>query len=441
MENLENQSSISELKSSKTAKRAKFALLIFFLAALIFKFGFWFGTESVIKETKSAENTEEISYGEITNKEKVPAFLTDDVDFGLLEKVWTAINKKYVDAPIPETQLFYGAVAGSVASLGDPYSVFLEPEISNEFQEELKGRFEGIGAEIAIKKEQLTIVAPLSDSPAEKAGLKAGDKVFKIDDLETIGISLSTAVDKIRGPRGTKVVLSVMRENNGAELLDIEIIRDEINFKSVKWEMKDNNIGYIKISHFNEDTSRIFKQAADDILSSAAGSRPSAIILDMRNNPGGYLDKAIDVASWWVDYDSVVIEQFGENYKDSTLLNDKKRIYNSTLEPKFNGIKTVVLVNRGSASGSEIVAGALQDYGLATLVGEKTFGKGSVQELEEFGNGASIKITVAKWLTPNGRTIDKEGIKPDVEVELTEDDYNNDVDPQMDKALEILNQK
>lgn len=433
---------MQNLTPSIESKKGKFnyKILVIIVAAMIlvassFGVGFQIGLEKGVSNKELvAKDEEAVEYGEVKNKEKIPKFLTENVDFGLLDNVWELINKKYVEAPVPETQLFYGAVAGSVASLGDPYSVFFEPQISSEFQEELKGKFEGIGAEIAIKKERLTIVAPLPDSPAERAGLKAGDKVFKIDDYDTTGISLDEAVKRIRGPKGTKVVLSVWRENKKEETLEIEIIRDEIKFKSVKWEMKEGNIGYIKVSHFNEDTSRVFKQAVDDVLA----RNPRGIILDLRNNPGGYLERAIDMASYWVDQGPIVVEQFGKNYQEEALPIDKRRVYGSTLDPVLKGKKTVILINKGSASGSEIVAGALQDYGLATLVGERTFGKGSVQELEELSNGSSVKITVAKWLTPNGRAIDKEGIAPDIEVELTDEDYNEDRDPQLDKAIELL---
>jgi len=400
-------------------------ILVLVLVVATYGLGFRMGLGS--------ESGEE-DFGTVNNKEDLPDFVTQDVDMDLLFEVWEEINKKYIDAPVSESQLFYGAVAGSVASLGDPYSVFLEPEISREFQEELAGKFEGIGAEIAIKKDRLTIVAPLPDSPALKAGIKAGDKVFTIDSKDTTGISLGEAVNTIRGEKGTKVVLGVMREDNGKEIIDIEIIRDQIKFKSVRWEMKEGDIGYIKVLHFNDDTSKVFDQAARDILR----QNPKGIILDLRNNPGGYLTMAIDMASWWIDEDIVVMKQFGKNYNDAALRIDKKEVYGPTLDAKFKGIKTIVLVNGGSASGSEIVAGALQDYKSATLVGETTFGKGSVQELVEYGNGSSLKVTVAKWLTPLGRVIDGEGIEPDVVVELTDEDFSNDLDPQLDKALELL---
>ncbi|MBU4332105.1 S41 family peptidase [Patescibacteria group bacterium] len=419
-----------------------FIILILFLLTASFGFGIYTGqhwgdlnsnvNQNDKEETALQETEENQQYGELKDKNEIPKYLTKDVNAQLFLEVWDIIHNKYVD-PVEDIKLFYGALAGSVAALGDPYSMFLEPKITSDFTEELQGKFEGIGAEIAIKADRLTIVAPLPDTPAEQAGIKAGDKVYLIDDYDTTGITLEEAVKRIRGPQGTPVVLTVMREDNGDEPLKIEIIRDEIHFKSVRGEMKEEDIGYIKISHFNEDTTASFEEVLDELLDQGA----QTIILDLRNNPGGYLKRAIDIASFWVDDDVIVIEKFGENYPDPLPI-DKKRVHKSTLPAILKGVKTVVLVNLGSASGSEIVAGALQDYGLATIIGKKTFGKGSVQELEELSDGSSVKITIAKWLTPKGRCIADEGIEPDIEVEMTGEDYSNDLDPQLDKAIEII---
>lgn len=433
-----SQSQPQTQKSFLTFKKVSVIIVILVLLTGTFGVGYLIGQDKtaklLINTAKGSEKPGKFNYGNVTGKDLgSPEYLSKDVDFGLFWDVWNIVHNKYVD-PVEDIKLFYGSLAGAVAALGDPYSLFLEPKITESFTEELQGKFEGIGAEIAIKKERLTIVAPLDDSPAQKAGLKAGDKVLMIDDYDTTGISLEEAVKRIRGPKGTAVTLAVMREENGIEPLKIAVTRDEIHFKSVKYEMKAENVGYIKVSHFNEDTTRNFQFAVENILK----NNPRAIILDLRNNAGGYLEKAIDMASFWVDNNVIVIEKFGENYSNGVILIDNKRFYKSTLEPKLKGLKTIVLINKGSASASEIVAGALQDYGLATLVGETSFGKGSVQELEELKNGASVKITIAKWLTPKERMIDKEGIVPDIKVEMTNEDYNNDLDPQLDKALELL---
>jgi carboxyl-terminal processing protease len=361
---------------------------------------------------------------------------SEEVDFDLFWKVWGIIKERYIERPVDEKKLFYGSLSGMVRSLEDPYSVYLEPEIAKKFTQELAGSFEGIGAEIGIKEGRLTIIAPLADSPAEKAGLKAGDKVYFIDDYDTTDIALDHAVSLIRGPKGTKVTLTILRDEL-KEPKKITIVRDIIEIKSVNWEMLNRatacQIAYLKISHFNEDTEADFKKAVLEILK----KDPKGIILDLRNNPGGFLDTAIKIASYWIEEGIVVIEKRGSG--NNTL--PQRKDYFAQGQAFLKDLETVVLINRGSASGSEIVAGALQDHGKAVLVGEKTFGKGSVQELEELADGSAVKITVAYWLTPNGHLIEEKGITPDIEVELTEEDYQADKDPQMEKAIELISSK
>ncbi len=369
----------------------------------------------------------ENNIGQVYNKNTEPSFLSNDLDFDIFWDVWQTIENNYVKQPVNETKLLYGAMAGSVASLGDPHSVFFDPETTQEFTQELKGSFEGIGAEIAIKNDRLTIVAPLPDSPAQKAGLRSGDKVYAIDGEDTTGISLDYAVSKIRGPRGSEVDLTVSR--NGLEdLQDFKITRDKIKIESVKWTMLDNDIVHLELRYFNEDTWNDFNQAVLEIVN----QNPKGIILDLRNNPGGYLDTAVSVASEWIEDGVVVYEQSSTG--DLTAHEAQGRA-------RLQGFPTIVLINKGSASGSEILAGALKDYGLATLVGETSFGKGSVQTLFPLRDGSSLKLTIAEWLTPNKNTIDQVGIDPDIEVPLTEDDFNNDLDPQLDAALGLLNGK
>lgn len=371
------------------------------------------------------EATKEFYGGKILDRERLPPYLLADVDFGLFWQVWDLVKHKYVHQPVQDTKLFYGALAGIVNALGDPYSVFLDPEMAKKFQQELEGAFEGIGAELGIKDNQLTIIAPLPNTPAERAGLKAGDKILAIDGRDTTDMALDLAVSLIRGPKGTEVVLTIWREG-WEKPEEIKIIRDRIELISVKWEMKDQ-IAYLEINHFNEDTSERVNQAINELLV----KNPKGIILDLRNNPGGFLDTAVNVAGEWIENEVVVIEQ---------KQNGEKNIQKSSGLARLQNLKTVVLINEGSASASEIVAGALQDYGKATLVGKKTFGKGSVQNLEPLPDGSAVKITVSEWLTPKGRQIDKKGIVPDIEIDLTEEDYKAGRDPQLDKAMELLMQ-
>ena len=395
-------------------------ILVLFLLFFVFFLGVNIG------DKQAREKMMPLIGGEVVNKDKLPSHLSDNIDFNLFWEVWDAIQKNYVDRPVPETQLFYGALAGQVASLGDPYSVFLDPDTAQKFSQELSSEFEGIGAEIGIKKGILTVISPLPDSPAEHAGLQAGDKIYKIDGKESAYLTLNEAVSLIRGKAGTEVILTVLREGVDEEI-EIKIIRDRIHFNTVKWEMKPNDILYIKISHFNNDTEQLFNEAVRKNFT----KNIRGIILDLRNNPGGFLDTAVNITGKWVRKgETVVIEKFSEK---------NKSYYRSKGRAELSNIPTVILVNKGSASASEILAGALQDYGLATLVGEPTFGKGSVQDLLDLSNGSKIKITVAKWLTPKERVIENTGIAPDVFVELTGEDFNNDKDPQLDKAIEILN--
>jgi len=418
-----NQARLFAIKERKNRFFGKFLkyyfiLLLIFVAFIVGLVSGRQTNKTVIKETEQ---------GSVYNKNARPEFLAKDLNFNLFWDVWDTIEKNYVHQPVGETDLLYGAMAGSVASLGDPHSVFFDPKTTQDFTEELKGSFEGIGAEIAIKKDQLTIVAPLPDSPAEKAGLKPGDKILAINGEDTAAMSLDYAVSKIRGPKGTEVVLTYNRD--GFEKpQEIKIVREKIKIQSVKWQMLDNNIVHLQLRYFNEDTSEAFKKAVLEIVN----KNPKGIILDMRNNPGGFLDTAVDAASEWVENGVVVYE------KSST---GQLKEHKAQGQARLKDFPTVVLINEGSASGSEIVAGALKDHKLATLVGEKTFGKGSVQSLFPLEDGSSIKLTVAEWLTPNENTIDGAGIEPDVKVELTDKDFSEDKDPQLDKAIEILSKK
>jgi len=383
--------------------------LIFFIV-ISFVGGFYFG---VIKTLQRQYGT---TVGKVLSD--APKYITKDfIETDLFWKVWEQLSTNYVDRPINEEDLFYGAVRGMVESVGDPYSIFLDPDETQLFQQELSGSFEGIGIEIGLKMDQLVVIAPLPDTPAAAAGLKAGDRILKINDFDTSNIGLDYAVSLIRGEGGSIVTLMIQSKDED-EARDVEITRDVINVESVRWSVEryqDSTFALVEILYFDDQTYSEFAGTVNDILL----EDPDGIILDLRNNPGGYLDTAIDVTGEFLSKDTVVIEDF---------VNDQQE-YASENSGRLKNMNVAVLVNAGSASASEIVAGALQDHGRAVIIGEQTFGKGSVQDYSQFEDGSSLKMTVAKWLTPNGRSIEEEGITPDIIVELSDEDYNNDRDP------------
>jgi carboxyl-terminal processing protease len=351
------------------------------------------------------------------------------VDFALFWKVWDMVKEKHINHnDLNAQKMVYGAISGMLKATGDPYTSFFDPEASKSFAQDLGGSFEGIGAELGIKDNLLTVIAPLDGSPAQRAGLRAGDKILKIGEKILADMTIDEAVTLIRGKKGTEVKLFVLPVGE-KETKEVAIIRDTIEVKSVKLEFKDNDIAYIEITKFGENTDKEFNQAVKTILAKNA----KGIILDLRNNPGGLLDKSILIASRMIPLGKVVVTE-----EDST---GKKENFSTEGGDVLSRIPMVVLINEGSASASEILAGALKDNQNITLIGAKSFGKGTVQELIGLAQGASVKITVAKWLTPNGEYIMEKGIKPDVEVEMTADDYRNNKDPQFEKAMEIMKEK
>ena len=348
------------------------------------------------------------------------------VDFSLFWDTWKIVEEKYVDRlKLNPQEMIYGAISGMLRALGDPYTLFLPPQETKKFKEDMQGSFEGIGAEISIRKGVLIIIAPLEGSPAKRAGLLPQDKILKINETAASDLNIDEAVNLIRGPKETEVKLLILRDE-WSEPKEIKITREAIQIPVLKWELKDSNIAYIQFYHFTENASFEFQKTVQEILASNAKS----IILDLRNNPGGYLETSVDIASWFLPKNEIVaIEDFG---------NDKKIEYRSKGYLKLANFPLVVLVNSGSASASEIVAGALRDIRGIKLVGEKTFGKGSVQEMEQLASGSSLKITIAKWLTPSGKSIMEEGLEPDIKIEMTKEDFDANRDPQLDKALEML---
>lgn len=353
----------------------------------------------------------------------------NDVDFGIFWEAWNLLNDKYVDTTkLDRQKMIYGAISGMVKAVGDPFSSFMNPDESRQFSQDLEGTFEGIGVEIGMKNDTLTVISPLEGSPGEKAGLRAGDKILKVGDKLTSDMTVDEAVSLIRGEKGTEISLMILHEKS-TNPIEIKIIRDQINVKSVKLEFKNDDIAVIKISKFGDDTTSGMNQAANQIVSQGA----KGIILDLRNNPGGYLEAAIDISSKFIPAGKVVVSE-----EERT---GGKKDFSARGGNILENIPVVVLVNGGSASASEITAGALRDDLDAPLIGKKTFGKGSVQELEKLIGGSTLRVTIARWLTPNGDYIMEKGIDPTIDVDLTDSDYNNNRDPQMDKALEVIKEK
>ncbi len=383
----------------------------------VFYFGYSFGFK------KGTEKPQTLIIRGISNIENGQI---KDVDFSIFWESWKILKDKFVDAEkVNDQTLVYGAISGLLNSLKDPHTVFMPPTDAKKFNEDISGEFSGIGAEIGIRNEQLVVISPLKNTPAEQAGLKAGDKIFKIDDRDAINLSVDEAVKLIRGPKQTKVILTISRDG-WEKTQEIPIIRDVIQIPTLDWEMKNDNISYIRLYNFYENAPFLFYQAAVK----TALKNPKGIILDLRNNPGGYLEVAVNLAGWFLNSkDIVVAEEFRSGKKDE---------FKAGGNGFFKDIPIVVLINEGSASASEILAGALRDNRNVKLVGKKSFGKGTVQELQQLKDGSSIKITIAHWLMPKGQLIDKNGIMPDYDVNITEEDAKNGKDPQLGKAIEIL---
>lgn len=407
------------IKSPKNNKKLFTVFAVVILIAASFIFGLYFGRTDYIANSNNSENNQKLE-SKYSDK-------TKDVDFDLFWDVWNIVEKDFIKDKDYQKML-YGSINGMLSSLEDPYTSFMNPEVSKEFQEEIEGTFDGIGAEIGIKNDQLTIIAPLQSSPAEKAGLKARDAIIKIDDEDTVNMTLIEAVSKIRGDKGSIVKLTIYRDEF-KEPKEIEITRDKIEVDSVNYEIikqDDKKYVHLEILYFGEDTARDFKDIVTEILSQSV----DGIIVDVRNNTGGYLESSIQVSSEFLSSGEIVVyESFANGDKNEFRAKNGFRLQN---------IPIVVLVNEGTASASEILAGALRDNRGISLIGMKTFGKGSVQELKKFKDGSSLRVSIAEWLTPSQKNINGEGLMPDIEVELSDEDYSNDKDPQIDKALEEI---
>lgn len=386
----------------------------FFIVFLAYAIGFSAGGQSVPSVNKIEG---------IANKETQ----IQGIDFNVFWDAWRAVEEKYVGRKDMNRQnMVYGAVEGMVRSVGDPYTAFFTPEQSQLLTEDISGEFSGIGAEIGFRGGVLTVISPMKDSPAERAGLRTGDKILKIDEKFTADLSLEEAVSLIRGGRGTSVTLSIFRDGFD-EGKDFTMYRDTIKVPVLEWK-REGDIVHIRLHNFIGNIDEEFLAAARAIV--AMRNPHLKVILDLRGNAGGFLDSAIEVASFFVPRGEVVVrEDFGNGESDE---------FRSKGYSYFQKTPVVMLIDEGSASASEIVAGALKDARGITLIGQKTFGKGSVQEVTDLPNQTILKVTVAKWLTPKGQSIDEQGIEPDVKVEMTEADKEAGRDPQLEKAREII---
>ncbi|MEK7525658.1 MAG: S41 family peptidase [Patescibacteria group bacterium] len=359
----------------------------------------------------------------------------NDVDFSLFWQVWTTLRDRYVDQGKLNTRaMVYGAIQGMVGAVGDPYTTFFEPVESKKFEEDIAGAFSGVGMEIGKRDGALVVISPLKDSPAMKAGLKAGDRILRINEESTEGISVEEAVKQIRGPKGTKVTLTI-NSGTDSETREVTIVRDVIKVAAATWKMLDGDIAYIELTTFSQNLDREFENIVKEITQSKA----KKIIVDLRNNPGGLLDSSVTTAGWFLSRNSLVtIQEFGDK---------TRREYRTDGNAALREYPTAFMINGGSASASEILAGAVHDNRGITLVGEKSFGKGSVQELEKFSDGSSLKVTIAKWLTPNGVSISETGIEADVKIAIDPEAFKKGEitigepgkDPQLDRAIKIVN--
>lgn len=406
----------------------------------VFYSGFAFGRQSTAPVARATTLK-----GTVT-----PLGLESKTDFAPFWEAWNVLNEKYVAATstavASDDQKLWGAISGLTSSLKDPYTVFFPPEESTLFENEINGNFEGVGMEVGIKDDVLTVIAPLKGTPAERAGIRPGDRVLKIDDELSSNLRIDQAIKLIRGKKGTEVRLTILREGK-PDPFEVTIVRDVIDIPTIDVELKpgkktaeadgsfdegsglrSDGVFVIRLYNFSASSPRLFRDALRQFVESGS----NRLLLDLRGNPGGYLDAAVDMASWFLPTGKVIVSENSGEKVDAKL--HRSRGYDVFNE----NLKMVILVNAGSASASEILAGALKEHGIARLVGTRTFGKGSVQELIKLTPDTSLKVTVARWFTPNGNSISDGGLAPDVEVKLTPEDLEKKRDPQMDRAIKML---
>ena len=354
-----------------------------------------------------------------------PLASNSPLDYSSVDQVYNVLSSDF-DGKLDKASLIDGLKSGLVSAAGDPYTEYFSPKDAKDFNNQLQGSIVGIGAELGSNNNNIVVVSPLAGFPAEKAGLKPKDVIAAVDGKSTAGMSVNSVVQKIRGKEGTNVTLAIIRDNGNP--FNVVITRQKITIPSVKYS-EEGSIGYMKISQFTEDTSTLAEKGAQEFKEKGV----KAIVLDLRGDPGGYLSAATNVSSLWLDQGQTVVQE----RRGSTIVSTERANGNSLLK----GIPTIVLIDEGSASASEITAGALKDNGAASLLGQKSFGKGSVQQVESLSGGSEMKVTIARWYTPAGKNIDKQGITPETLVQNDEASVKAGKDPQKDKAFEILQQK
>lgn len=383
--------------------------------------GYFLPARNAISTQETSSPTAVISEGNATET-VTPADLAEL--FRPFWEAWDIVHGQYVDQPVDDTLLLQGAIRGMMESLGDPHSLYMDPQETKDENAILSGEYEGIGAWVDTGEEYLTIISPMTDSPAEKAGLLPGDKIIAVDGQDMAGTDPAAVRLKVLGPEGSVVVLTIQRD--GVEQpFDVTITRSKISVPSVESRMLDGNVAYVQLTLFGEDTASNLHEQLQTLMA----QNPKGIILDLRNNGGGLVTAAVSVGSEFIHEGVILYEKYG----DGSLVD-----YSAEPDGLAVGVPLVVLVNEGTASASEIVAGAIQDYGLGKLVGVTTYGKGSMQYWMPISDGGTVRVTVAKWLTPNKRTIDKVGLTPDLVVERTTDDMAAGLDPQLDAAIQLL---
>ncbi|MEK7534759.1 MAG: S41 family peptidase [Patescibacteria group bacterium] len=412
---------------------------IILVVIISFLSGFYFGVNKVSVDWKHFKPSISVS------SKEPPSALTN-VDFSLFWTVWQKLENSYYDkTKIDAQKMLNGAIDGMVGSLGDPFTIFLPPVQNTNFKEGLAGQFSGIGAELGTKDKQVIVIASLDGSPAERSGVKAGDAILKVNGEPTLNWSLSSTVEKIRGPKGTEVVLNILHKDT-IKPQDIKIVRDIIRIKSVVgWikkikdidsirglknikEKENDEVLYIKLSQFGDSTNKDWLSIVNSFSLHLQNKKVKGLILDLRNNPGGYLTDAVFIASEFLKQGDLIV-------KENTGITDEVT-FRATRKGLFQEIPLVVIINKGSASASEIVSSAIRDNNRGILVGETSFGKGTIQSADDLGNGAGLHVTIAKWLTPKGTWVNNQGLKPDIEATLDSKDQSHDL--QLEKAVEEL---